>query len=67
MGPTIPLPLLRVYVACITKYLPDVLIGISLIDIIMTAVASVSKSQTDMPYQEVVPYMHPKYKTPSLS
>ncbi len=45
-GPTISLPLLRVYVAKKTTYLPDVQIGVNL-----TAVVDVRQEQTDMPYK----------------
>ncbi len=52
MGPTIPLPLLGVFVASITTSLSNVQRGICEFDILMTALASVRIGQTDMPYRE---------------
>ncbi len=46
LGPTIPLLMFTVSMANISTSLPDVQIGIS-----MTAVADVSKEQTDMSYK----------------
>ncbi len=50
MSPTIPLHMLRVSVANISTFLPDVQLGHQH-DILKTAVANVSKGQTDMSYK----------------